>query len=132
VDKVRKKRGWMFWWCFSGTSKGPCLFCEKKWKSINKESYCERIIPLVDGWLGLNPYLQFMQDGAPGHSAAFTIDELRDRVITPIFWPAFSPDLNPIEVVWKKMKDWIELHYPDLPAGKQRTYDQLRESVREA
>jgi crotonobetainyl-CoA:carnitine CoA-transferase CaiB-like acyl-CoA transferase len=30
------------------------------------------------------------------------------------------------------MKDWIELHHPDLPAGKQRTYDQLREIVREA
>jgi transposase len=73
-----------------------------------------------------------MQDGAPGQSAAFTIDELRDRGITPIFWPAFSPDLNPIEAVWKKMKDWIELHHPDLPAGKQRTYNQLREIVREA
>jgi hypothetical protein len=40
--------------------------------------------------------------------------------------------LNPIKAVWKKMKDWIELHYPDLPASKQRTYNQLQEIVREA
>lgn len=132
VDKVRKKRGWMFWGCFSGVSKGPCLFWEKEWKSINKESYCERIVPLVHGWLRLNPSLVFMQDGAPGHSAAYTQAELEERGIHPIFWPAFSPDLNPIEAVWNKMKDYIENCYPDLPAGRQRTYDQLRQIVQEA
>ena len=132
VDKVRKKRGWMFWACFSGISKGPCLFWEKEWKTINKESYCERIVPLVDGWLRLNPHLQFMQDGAPGHSAAYTREELSERGIQPIFWPAYSPDLNPIEAVWNKMKDYIEFYYPDMEGGKQPTYDQLREIVREA
>jgi hypothetical protein len=73
-----------------------------------------------------------MQDGAPGHSAAYTQAELKERGIHPIFWPAFSPDLNPIKAVWNKMKDYIENHYPDLPAGRQRTYDQLRQIVQEA
>jgi hypothetical protein len=72
-----------------------------------------------------------LQDGAPGHSAEYTINELRERGIYPIFWPPFSPDLNPIEAVWNRMKDYIE-HHPDLPAGKQRTYDQLRQIVQEA
>ena len=132
VEKLQKKRGWMFWACFSGITKGPCLFWEKEWGSINKESYCERIVPLVHGWLRLNPHLQFMQDGAPGHSAAYTMDELRERNIQPIFWPAFSPDLNPIEAIWNKMKDYIELHYPDLDGVKQLSYDQLRVAVQEA
>jgi transposase len=132
VDKIKKKRGWMFWGCFSGDKKGPCLFWEKEWKSINKERYCERIVPLIDSWLQLNPHLCFMQDRAPGHSAEYTREELRETGIYPIFWPAFCPDLNPIEAVWNKMKDWIELHHPDLPAGKQRTYDQLRAIVKEA
>ncbi|KAF1979082.1 hypothetical protein BU23DRAFT_448577, partial [Bimuria novae-zelandiae CBS 107.79] len=63
VEKLRKKRGWMlsrfgmFWGCFSGTTKGPLVFWEKEWKSINKESYCERVVPLVHGWLRLNPHL---------------------------------------------------------------------------
>lgn len=132
VDKVRRKRGWMFWACFSGILKGPSLFWEKEWNTINKESYCERIVPLVDGWLRINPHLQFMQDGAPGHSAAYTIEELQSRGITPIFWPAYSPDLNPIEAVWNKMKDYIQENYPDPAGGKQRPYDELRVIVQEA
>jgi hypothetical protein len=60
VEKIRRKRGWMFWGCFSGLRKGPCLFWEKEWKSINKESYCNRIVSLVHGWLYLNPTLKFM------------------------------------------------------------------------
>ena len=132
VEKIRKKRGWMFWGCFSGVEKGPCLFWEKEWGSINKESYCERIIPLIYGWLRLYPELHFMQDNAPGHSAAYTMAELSERGVIPIKWPAFSPDLNPIEAVWNLMKDYIERHYPDLESGKQLLYDKLREVVREA
>jgi transposase len=122
----------MFWGCFSGETKGPHLFWEKEWKSINKERYCERIVPLVHGWITLNPCLQFMQDGAPGYGAGYTLNELQERGITPIYWPPYSPDLNPIEQVWNRMKDYIETYYPDMPAGRQPTYDQLRGIVQEA
>jgi transposase len=44
-------------------------------------------------------------NGAPGHAAAETKEDLRERGIYPIFWPAYSPDLNPIETVWNRMKD---------------------------
>jgi transposase len=132
ADKVRKRRGWMFWGCFSGMTKGPSLFWEKEWGSINKERYCERIVPLVHGWLRLNPSLEFMQDGAPGHAAASTLEELHERGVYPIFCPVFSPGLNPIEAVWNKMKDYIESCYPDIPCGKQRSYEELRRFVKEA
>ncbi|KAF2176441.1 hypothetical protein K469DRAFT_760358, partial [Zopfia rhizophila CBS 207.26] len=68
LEKIRRRRGWMFWGCFSGTEKGPCLFWEKDWGSINKQSYCEKIVPLIHGWLRLRPGLQLMQDGAAGAS----------------------------------------------------------------
>jgi hypothetical protein len=64
--------------------KGLCLFWEKEWGSINKDSYCERIIPLVDGWIRMNSQLKPMQDGAPSHAAASTIKELHKRLINLI------------------------------------------------
>jgi hypothetical protein len=70
--------------CFSGSAKGPSIFWEKEWGCINKERYCERIAPLVHGWLRLYPNLSFMQDGAPGHLAEYTLNELRERGIYPI------------------------------------------------
>lgn len=97
--------GWMFWACFFGSKKGSCLFWEKDWGTINKQSYCERIVPLVHGWMMMSSSLLFVQDNAPGHAAQYTRDELQERSIHTIFWPPFSPDLNPIEKVWNWMKD---------------------------
>jgi transposase len=81
------------------------------------------MVPLVYGWLRLNYGLLFMQDGAPAHAAATTLEDLRERGVHPIFWPAFLPDLNLIETVWNKMKDYIAAHYLDLENGRQYTYD---------
>jgi len=40
-----------------------------------------------------------MQDGAPGHAAQPTKQELHERGIEVLECPPFSPDLNPIEDV---------------------------------
>ena len=42
-------------------------------------------------------------------------------------WPPYSPDLNIIESVWNKMKDYIQERFPE-----KLTYEQLREAVKEA
>ena len=65
-----------------------------------------------------------MQDGASDHAAASTLQELAERDVRVIWWPAFSPDLNPIETVWNKMKDWIQNNYE-----KNLSYDQLRDAM---
>jgi ketohexokinase/beta-glucosidase len=103
----------MFWGCFNGVTKGPGIFWEKDWGWIGQESYCAHIVPIIDGWMRINPGLQLMQDGAPGHAAGDTQVDLKERGITPLFWPAFSLDLNPIETVWNWMKDYIEAKYPE-------------------
>nr|XP_001389473.2 beta-1,4-glucosidase [Aspergillus niger CBS 513.88] len=129
-----RKRGWMFWASFYNNFKGPCLFWEKEWGTINAEGYIDRIVPIIDGYVRLverneHQRLQIMQDNAPGHASKTTIQEFNERGIFPIIWPAFSPDLNPIEAVWNWMKDWIERYFPQ---DEQLSYDQLREVVRAA
>jgi len=35
-----------------------------------------------------------------------TLVLLASKGLRPIFWPGNSPDLNPIEDIWDKMKDY--------------------------
>ena len=55
-----------------------------------------------------------MQDGVPGYLARDTRQELKERRIYIVFWPAFSPDLNPIKKVWDWIKNYIDLYYDDI------------------
>lgn len=133
IDAYRKKHGWMFWGCFSGYGKGPGIFWEKDWGSINGESYRQHTIPIVHGWIQLEALsgrsLTLMQDGAPGHASSETQADLRDRGIKTISWPPYSPDLNPIENCWNWMKDYIGEHYGN---DSNPSYDILRLQVKEA
>ena len=131
-DKIKKKIGWMFWGFFVGCEKGPCLIWEKEWGSIDSEGYCQKTVPLIDGMVSMRPWVTVMQDNAPGHSSSRTREELRERLIQPISWPAFSPDLNPIEAVWDQMKDYIHIKYPGMGCGMQRSHDLLRMIVMKA
>ncbi|CAJ2651430.1 unnamed protein product [Trifolium pratense] len=72
------------------------------------------------------------KDNAPPHAAARTMEEMEEKVITPISWPPNSPDLNPIEAVWDNMKNYIQLNYQSLGSGKKRSRDRLRLVVKQA
>ncbi|KAI1007552.1 hypothetical protein K3495_g672 [Podosphaera aphanis] len=132
TEKLRKDLGWMFWGCIAGTEQGASLFWEKEWGTITSDTYSQRIVPLIHGMVSMKSQLSVMQDNAPAHASAATMNELRERSITTINWPPFSPDLNPIEHVWGGMKDYIQYHYPRLDGGRQRSHDELRDTVKEA
>jgi transposase len=115
---------------FSGLAgKSPGVFWKKDWGTITLESYCQHIVPVIDGWIRLMAREEhvFMQDNAKPHSAANTLAKLEEQGIRCIQWPPYSPNLNPIEHVWKTIKQWIQQHYPE-----KMTYDRLRKVIREA
>ena len=128
VEKIRKRKGWIFWGCFTRGVKGPYLFQEKEQGLINKILYYKRIVPLIYGWIRINPYLYFIQDRVPSYLAASTKEELSERGIITIFWPVYLLDLNLIKTIQNQIKDYIKRVYSD----KEYSYNNLRIYIKEA
>ena len=61
----------------------------------------------------------FMQDGAPCHRSKIVKKILGENNVVTLDWPGNSPDLNPIENLWSKMKDLVAKKQPS--SGKALT-----------
>ena len=66
----------------------------------------------------------FQQDNAKPHTAAITTAWLRRRRVRGLNWPACSPDLSPIENIWRIIKQKIRQRRP-------RTLQQLETYIRQ-
>jgi hypothetical protein len=121
---------------FHSNIKGPAFFWENDWGSIGKVTYIKHCIPVVAQYLcdiealkGMAYELLFMQDNAPGHAAKETKAMLTELAIIVINWPPYSPDLNPIETLWKHIKAYLQREYG---LCNFRSYAEQKERIIEA
>ncbi|CAJ0595382.1 unnamed protein product [Cylicocyclus nassatus] len=76
---------------------------------MDSRLYCEILEECYLGFSRRAYYgtARLVQDNAPAHKSAYTMGRLRQWGVKTVDWPAESPDLNPIELVWGSMKGYI-------------------------
>ncbi len=114
---VQKPASLMVWGCISAYGMGSLHVLEG---TMNAERY----INVLEQHMLPSRWRLFQQDNAKPHTAAITTAWLRSRRVRVLNWPACSPDLSPIENIWRIIKRKIRQRRP-------QTLQQLETYIRQ-
>ena len=117
----------MVWGCITPNGVGPLVRLEGK---VNSAKYLQviqdTIAPAFNTFKEQEPQAIFQQDNAPIHKGKKAMAGMVEAGIPLLPWPAYSPDLNPLENILERK---IRAHYP-LPKNQDELWALLQEEWR--
>ena len=104
----------MVWGCMSRDSVGRLQVLSG---TVNADKYIKevlepKLLPSARDIFGDREPFIFQQDGAPCHTAKKCARWCKDNKVELLDWPGNSPDLNPIENLWARLKRAVAAKRP--------------------